>query len=113
MLSARAAAHKGNPRTRWARQLPNCVMSIVLSRTVMVADRAAPVPFAATRNENGLSPERGMELNTMTHDADDTALHEHEGPMGPSHALSVGLETTKPEKSPPAAGTTLSSPTIT
>ena len=47
-----------------------------LSRTVMVAERAAPV-LGATVNAIGLSPFRGMLLVIVIHDAEAVAVHTH------------------------------------
>lgn len=84
---------------------PACLMTIVRSRIVIVVDRGEPVLFVAKRNDTRSSPQRGIQLSTVTQDAEETALHWQPSWSGPPHEVSVELDTTSNEKSPPAAGT--------
>jgi hypothetical protein len=71
----------------------------------MVVARALPVPFGATWKKTRSSPLRGIDVVTVTHNAEDTALQTHASWSGPPHAGFVGLAKTSKLKSPPAAGT--------
>ena len=64
-------------------------MTTVLSLTVMAAVRGVALPLAATRNETGLSPLRGIDVNTVIHDADVWAVQMHASCSGPPQLMSV------------------------